>query len=336
MHTLFWVTMITILVWIYVDVKYTNQIEMTATLELITGESQKILTSQPEHSITFTLTGAQAALERFRSSLAQQDSVLTLDVSQNFTPGEDFSVLTRELLEKAAGLQKLGITIKNVQPENIAIRLDSLIRKQNIDVILDARGAVLESPPAPQKADILVSQSNWNDIIAALGGAPPILKTKLIDLKNYRQGLQTITQEIVPMIEGFDVHKVKPEKATYEVNIINPTETKKIRVRVQVLLPPAWEEAKDSTWKEYELVMNSSATSNWGPELEFTGLQKDLVPENVYAFIRLTESDKQPVVSWLSREVVVVFPPDKNLKLLGPAPKVMFKLQKRSSKPVQP
>jgi hypothetical protein len=336
MHTLFWVTMITILVWIYADVKYTDEIELTAKLELTTGESQKILLSQREHSITFTLTGAQAALERFKSSLAQQDSVLTLDISQNFTPGEEVTTSTQELLEKAVKLQKLGITIKNVQPPYIAIHLDSVITQENIVVKLDYHGADLVSPPAPQKANILVSQSNWDKILAALGDAPPVLKTELVDLKEHPKGVQEITEMIFPMIESIGVSKIEPEEATFQVNIISSTQTKTIPVRVQVLVPPAWEEGEDSTWKEYELVRSSSATSNWEPELKISGLQKDLLPENIYAFIRLTEDDKQPTDSWLPRDVIVTFPPGKNIELVGPAPKVNFKLQKRISKPIQP
>lgn len=334
-HTLFWITMITILVWIYADVKYTDQIELKATLKLTTGESQKTLHSPCEHLITFTLTGGQAALERFRSSLAQQESVLTLDISQDFTPGEDSTVETRKLLEKAAGLQKLGITIKNIQPPYIAVRLDSIIQIEGIDVELDSHGAELVSRPAPQKADIFVSQSKWDKILAALGESKPVLKTKQVDLKNHPRGVQEITEKILPMIEGIDVSRVDPEKATFKVNIINPTEAKKIRVRVQVLAPPAWgEEAEDSTWKKYGLVRKPA--SNWEPELQIDGLQKDLVAENIFAFIRLTEDDKKPTGSWLSRDVVVVFPAEKNLKLVGPAPKVMFKLQKHTAKPIQP
>ena len=185
-----------------------------------------------------------------------------------------------------------------------------------------------------QLQDIIVSQNKWDNIIAALDGALPVLKTQQVDLNVYSQGEQEITQEIVPMIEGFHVHKVEPEKATFKIKIISSTEEKIIRVRVQVLVPPAWEEAEDSTWKDYELVRK--ATSDWEPELKITGLQKDLLPENIYAFVRLTEDDKKPTDSWLPRDVVVTFPPGKDIKLVEPAPKVWFKLQKRTSKPIQP
>ncbi|MCK5114136.1 MAG: hypothetical protein KAR11_05165 [Phycisphaerae bacterium] len=329
-HTLFWVTMITILIWIYADVKYTDEVELKATLELNTGDSKKILTSKSDHPVTFTLTGAQAALERFQTSLAQQDFVLKLDVSKNFTPGKDGSAQTRTLLEKATGLQELGISIKNIQPADITIRLDSRIQKDDITVKLDARGAELESEPAPQKASILVSQSKWNEIETALAGAPPVLKTTPVNLKNYSPGPQTITLDIIPMIADIEV-KVIPDKASFEVKIINSTETKKIRVRVLAMVPPAWEEAENSIWNEYVLVRKTP--SNWQVELKITGLQKDLLPENIYAFIRLTEDDKKPTDSWLSRDVIVTFPPDKNLALVGTTPKVMFKLQKRSATP---
>jgi len=285
MHTFFWVTMITILVWIYADVKYTDQIELTAKLELTTGESQKTLDSKPDHSIAFTLTGAKAALERFKTSLIQRDSVLKLDVSPDFTPGEDYTVETRELLEKAAGLQKLGIIIKNIRPANIAVRLDSLITIPDIVVQLDYHGADLVDKPLPQKVSILVLQRNWDKILAALNGAPPVLKTQQVDLKDYPRGVQEIPETIVPMIENIHVSKVEPEKVTFKINISNPNETKKIRVRVQILVPPSWEEAKNSTWKEYELVRKPA--SNWEPDLQITGLQKDLLPENIFAFIRL-------------------------------------------------
>jgi hypothetical protein len=43
------------------------------------------------------------------------------------------------------------------------------------------------------------------------------------------------------------------------------------------------------------------------------------VPENVIAYIQLTDDDKKPI-SWVEREVTVCFPPGLGLKLLSKRP----------------
>ena len=72
-----------------------------------------------------------------------------------------------------------------------------------------------------------------------------------------------------------------------------------------------------------------SSASDWRPKLKIQGKPKDLKPENVWAYIKLTDDDKKATDAWLTRELIVSFSPDANLKLQGPTPKMQFRLEKR-------
>jgi hypothetical protein len=56
----------------------------------------------------------------------------------------------------------------------------------------------------------------------------------------------------------------------------------------------------------------------------------------VQAFVELSEDDKQPVESWLERQVQIRFPPDTQLQLAGEAPMLQFKMVKRNGQPAAP
>jgi len=327
-HNLFWIALATVLIWIYADMQFTDEIKLSARLVLNTGESRSVaLLSADEYNLTFELSGSQSSLERFRRELTDKGSVLTYDVSQSYGPG-DIIVSAADLLSRAAKLKDMGISVKSVDPEAIAIKLDSLVRLADVPVELDATNVNLETPPAAQKVDVLVPDSLWQKVRPEIKNSPK-LKTKPVDLGNLKPGKPVeVTAEILPFIEGIRV-KLPVETVVFTVEVRNPTETMDIPVSVQIIAPAAWAEPGNTTWQQYELVRQAAA--DWRPTLKIVGMKKNLLPENVRAYVVLTENDKKPVESWLEREVIVSFTPGMNLRLQGPAPKVKFRLAKRNN-----
>jgi len=101
-------------------------------------------------------------------------------------------------------------------------------------------------------------------------------------------------------------------------------------VAVQVLAPPTW--STENTWKDYSLV-GKEGPAEWQKTIEVSGPKKDidqLTPARVQAYILLTDDDKKPT-SWWSREVVVRFPEDMQVKLVGAKPVVNFRLAKNAA-----
>ena len=90
---------------------------------------------------------------------------------------------------------------------------------------------------------------------------------------------------------------------------------------------PSWLE--DGTWRQYVLKRQNPA--EWRAKIQVSGTRKDLDQLKggaVQAYNLLTDDDKKPIESWLTRQVVVHLPRELNLSLLGTRPSVSFKLEK--------
>jgi hypothetical protein len=326
-RNLLWIFLITLLIWIYADIEFTDTITMNATLSLNTGGSRKvILVSQHDYPLNFELAGSQTALEMFRQTLIDNDSVINYNIAQDYGPGEVI-VPSADLIRRAANLQELGLTIKRVDPEAVALELQKLVPVQDVPVSLETIGGALEKPVESRRIDLYLPEPTWQDVRARLGDRQPQLKTKVVDLRRFPAGQDvTVEAEIVPVMAGVSLPPIQ-RTVRFTLQVASQTDTREIPVSVQILTPAAWAEEEDSTWQEYVLVRQAPA--DWRPKLQIAGAKKDLQGENVIAYVPLGDDDKKPVESWLERDVTVRFRTGTTLKLIGPSPKVRFRLERR-------
>ncbi|HNX26840.1 MAG TPA: hypothetical protein PKK48_05470 [Phycisphaerae bacterium] len=330
LHDFLWVALVTLLIWIYADMEFTDIAKYKATLTLnTTGTRDVALISPSEYPIEFELSGNQGQLQEFQRALTANGSIINVDVSQGYPLGEAV-VSIPEMLEKTLRLREQGLQLKNVEPKAATLHLDTLKKLTDVTVELDAFGATHEITSTPVKMDVYVPSTRWETLQKALGREKPKLRTKLFDLKDYQPGKHYIEADIIPIIAGVPVIPDKPQTG-FDVSVINPIETKTVTVSVGLLTPAAWDTADDSTWKEYVLVQQTPA--QWRPMIKISGAGKDLATTNIQAFIQLTEDDKKPIESWIERDVIVNFPPELNLQLASPAPKLKFRLEKRKINP---
>ena len=322
---LFWVVLVTLLIWVYADMEHTNTQTVMITLQLDSGDPAKLtILSSPTHSLNATLSGSKSSLDQLRRKLARQGNTLTCDVS-DVTPGKPV-LLTADRLLRDQTLLK-GIRIDRVDPPGVEVQLDPVVHIRNVMVTLASQGAELTNPPAPQPVDILVSQSRWKEIQLALDGTLPTLVTQQIDLSALARGKTVpVSASVIPLLEGVEV-TCTPAKLTFPVQIRSATETLSLPVAVEVATPAAWAMAEDPTWKDYMLVTNPA--SEWRPTLTVIGSKRDLLPENIRANVRLTDDDKKPVEGWIERTVSIDLSPGTSLRLQGAAPTVQFRLEKR-------
>ena len=335
-RNLFWVVLVTLLIFIYADMEFTDEAAMDVTIRLTTGDSQRlVLLSPPDQELKFTISGSQSALGNLRKSLATMGNVILYDVSHDHSSGEQF-LPAKDLLERAAeqaGLQMRGLAVETIAPEAVRVELDTITTVPNVPVTLVYQGAKLATPPATQSVTLRAPTSQWNKIRESLGrGVVPTLKTKPVDLSASPVGETTVAAVVNPQIAGQRI-ETTPEELSFHVEIINPMETREIKLSVGIESPASWSEP-DGVWTNY--LLTRQAASDWLITLTVVGAKKDLRPENIQAYITLTEDDKKPVTSWLDREIHVRFAPNTNLRLSEPAPKLKFRLKKRSSLPVEP
>ena len=329
---LLWVVLVTIFLWVYADLEFTRNAEVSAVLKLSTGRNAYVL-SEKEHKFTFVVRGSQSRIEQFKRDLAQVGNVIEYLPDARFArSGVPRSVPSVELLERAimasGDLRASGVTIHGCNPETVKVWIDKAEEVKGVPVMLNYSGVVLSAPPTPVEVTVKIPKNNRARFDALLKDETNVVKTEAIDLGSYNPGKHVVSAEVNPVIGSMKID-VDPKTVEFEIEVINPVKTKKILVQIGVLTPSKWGTVGDTTWRDYSLIQ--SKDTNWRPTLEVSGSEKDLKPDNVWAYLVLSEADKKPVESWLEREVMISFSPDSGLKLMSPTPKVKFRLQRRGT-----
>jgi hypothetical protein len=319
-HNAVWILLVTMLVWIYADVEFTDEMELQATVQLSTPPGGKlVLLSARQVVVSFKVQGRRSGLERLEHRLRMPDAAIPYQVSEG-----DREISTRDVLNRSSLFQAEGLTALSASPRTLRVRLDTKIRVADIPVKFEYTGAFpSEVTVEPQKMGLLVARTDWEKIKKA--EPEPHLRTVTVELKAV-QSDKPFSAQIIPRIGSVPV---EPDQTTVTVTakIAELTETKELTVEVQVVSPTAWLE--DGTWKEY--VLRRQNVAEWRAKIQVSGTRKDLdqiKPGDVQAFVVLTEDDKQPLETWLDRQVVVHLPRSLNLSRLGAAPSVHFKLEK--------
>lgn len=329
-RNLFYIALVTVLIWVYADMEFTDTAEIRATIQLTAaGNPQLVLLSKPAQDVQFTLRGDRSTLEQFRQDLLQKGSILPpFDVTGRHGAGT-YAIPTREIIEQAGGAAKAGLSVVAASPAAVSVVVDTRLQIRDVPVQVDYANATLAGPPTvvPAKVDLVVPQSRWKSLPPDVA---PEVKTVRLDLKNVSpdKPMTFKNVELVPAIGPIGV-EFQPATVTVTVQVSQATETRTFTVAVRTLDPATW--AEDGTWDEFKLDRKEPA--EWVRPIQVTGSRKDLDQlkgENLQAYIPLTDDDKKPVASWLTREVVVRFPEDLNLKLVGEKPSVQFKMIKRT------
>ncbi|MGB2820671.1 MAG: hypothetical protein WBF17_06790 [Phycisphaerae bacterium] len=315
-----WVLFVTVLVWIYADVEFTDEMEMRATIQLATPPSGKlVLLSARRVVVNFNVQGRRSALERLEQRLSMPETVIRHQVSKG-----DSQIAARDILNRSTIFQAEGLTALSASPSTIQIRLDTKIRVPDIPIKFEYTGAFpSEVAVEPPRMSIQVAKTDWEKIRKA--EPDPVLRTVSVELRGV-QSDKPFAVDIIRRIGDVPIEPDQPQ-ATVTVKIAQLTETEEIVVAVQMVSPTAWLE--DGTWKEYVLKRKSAA--EWRARIQVSGTRKDLdqlKPGQVQAFVVLTDDDKKPIESWDKRDVVVHLPRNLDLSLLGTAPSVSFKLEK--------
>ena len=317
-----WVVLVTAFLWIWADVEFTDQMELSATVQLTTAPSSNlVLLSKSRIRVNFKVQGRQRSLEQLRQRLDAPD----VTIKHVVTGGED-DASVRDILNADEMIAGAGLTVMSASPNHVPVQLDTRIYVPDIPVQFVYTGALNpEVQVEPIKMGAHVAKSDWEKILRR--EPKPVLLTKQMDLKSIADPSKPFQVEVIPQISGLPV---EPDQPTVRVRakIHQLTETQEITVPVQVLQPPSWLE--DDTWKEYTLSRKDRA--EWRVTLTVTGPRADLdrlKPDSVRAYITLTDEDRKPV-SWLTRQVEVQLPRDLNLQLSGVGPTVTFKLEKNA------
>jgi len=334
--TLFWVAVITVLVWVYADMEFAIDVERVITLRLHTGMSKDVvLYPRRDVRLNVKVLGNQRSLDALQEFLARSGAVVSYDPSDRYMPG-DHEIRTADVINRLAGVAQSGVTIQSVTPSHIDVRLVRAVRRE-VPVKAQVTGATADLLVEPERVTVRAAQSAWSEILRKLGadGAPLVLATRPIDLKLHPPGEPFEAR----LAETIADEPVEADPPTVRITVSRRQLTKfaDIPVSVQVMTPWTWGE--DDTWPKYRLVGKES--SEWRREIRVTGPVEHvrlLEDENrraelVTAYLVLREDDKRPIETWIEREVLVVFSQELKVKLDGEPPRVSFRLEERATAP---
>lgn len=317
------------LIWIYAEMEVSEYQDIKVTVRLTTGTAADlILLSKDEHEVSFKVGGPRSRVDQFKQKY--DGTIVPFDVSKSYKPGPDLAVPTADILRQIPDISTLGLTVISPSPPAITIHLEGLVEKQLPVKLVYTGGELVADPKAT--VTVRAAQSVWDSIDQSDPNAT--LRTKPVNLRGYETGKEVdITAEIVRHIRVGDTYlEIEPqhETVTFRVKIKQLTQSKTIRITVRVLNLPAWFEG--DTWAKLEL--DRKDEMEWRPEITVLGTATDLAKlkaEDIHAYVVLTDDDKKPLESYLTRPVTIHLPKDLKVHLAdAEPPTVQFKIQKRS------
>ena len=325
-HTFIWVVIITVLIWVYADIQFTDQKEISARLRLRVDMSEgMVLLSAEEIPVVFRVKGNRHYINRFSDLLAAKGSVLEYDVARakEFTAGVYYD-RTDEILSSLPEFRNSGLEIVSARPGRIKIRLDKLVLIRDVPVRFNYTGAELEGKVVinPDRVSLHVPASERRRI----NPSKIVLSTRLMDLSNTPAGkVNVVDMEVLPPA-GVEHAVIAPPKVSITFKVRQQTGKKHFTVAVSYQAPSSW--LTDGTWEKYRLEVKPTET--WTREIVVAGSRVDLeklTPEKINAYIVLTDEDKKR--DWWPGKIHVEFPKDLNVRLAKPVPDLLYRLIKR-------
>lgn len=326
-RNLFWVAVITVLIWVYADLEMSEPREFTATLRLTLGKTQQtVIVGDTDTAVTFSAKGSRRAMAQFERWLADNDEIIEIDVS-GYPPGF-YAMPVVQLLNQSPDIDQHGLVAQTAAPGTLEFTVDRL-EARLVPVVFDSVGATLTDGTTidPHEVTVTVAASDWKRIDEQPG--LPEIRTVREDLSTVRPGQEETRRFRLVATIGDVLVQLSDKSVAVTFEVVQRTETLTMSVPVEIRSPLGW--ATGDTWTKYVL-QKKDADVPWRPEITVTGPKKDLEqlsPEDIQAFIVLTDDDKEPVESWLQREVQVLFPTELQLRLVGEKPTVQFKLVPR-------
>lgn len=329
LRTAGWVAVITVLIWVYADLQFTDERDIRATLRVHADSASSLVLLDPtgELTVNFRVKGYRYSIDSFQGRLANMDWKLHYDAARHLEPGKHPERIA-DLLADVAEIREARLTVLSATPRNIAIHLDELRRVKDVPVQFQATGGeALDVNVQPKRVDLLVPASQLGRIDPKL-----VLRTRPFDLGGLVVGRQ-VTDEPVAVLPPPDVRGVRLVNAIVRVSFkVGGLSSKEFTVRVDVNTPKTWLE--DGTWDKY--LLQAKPPERWTRRIQVLGSRIDLEQlgrEDIKAYVELVDAAKD-LASWEPGQIRVVLPPGPKLRLSpDPLPPLEYRLTKRTPAP---
>jgi hypothetical protein len=340
LRTLMWVALVTVLIWVYADMEFTQEREFRVTVRITAraADNRVILVDgrlaeyrpqegafRVDQEVAFKLKGSSTALDQYAHRLKDRNNTIEYDLSTR--EPETIILPAEEVINKGAEPAKSGLSLVQTMPGALRIVLDELITVPNVPVKFQFTGGELASEPVltPDVVSVRVARSQWEKDKPAA----PVIRTAPHRLTGETPAELTVRLEsTIGAVQAIP----SPASVKVQLKVQQLVETRAFKTFVNISMPPAWME--DGGIRNYALVReNAFDWSNLevrltGPKSELDALEKLPKPEGLMAWIQLNDTDrvKTRQETWTMREVIIRLPAGMNLKVAGPLPKLQFRL----------
>ena len=325
-HDAFWIVLVSLLIWIFADMKFNDQRNEAVTLRLSTQDSPDTIIIDGDGNqrqfvdvrVLVEVKGSRESLDLFDSKLGQPILVNLV----NAKPGEDWRHNSVDILNKMPQIVESGLMVQRADPDVLNVHVDEQLHEDVPVEFVYTNGELAEEPT--HNVVVLAARSKWEEILSRTEGHPRV-RTVSKDLADVETNTPTTVEfTLVPQIARVPV-QLQADTVKVDIQVTQRTATRALTVAVGLLTPSGW--ATDGTWYRYELV-GQGGPLEWRKEITIVGNRQDLDrldPRDVSVYLPLREDDKAPV-SWMTRPVVVKFPAGSTVKLAGDPPTVSFRL----------
>jgi hypothetical protein len=316
LRTWAWVAVITVLVWMYADIQFTEIRELRGALRITAPSKDLVLLSAKDLAVTFRVKGNRQEIDQFADRLAGAGGVLTFDASA-LEPGQlhaerltDVLTQTKEFREQAGGL-----TILQATPRDVEVLLD-VLRPKPATLELDTGGANVEDVKfEPDNQLIVKAPSTQLDKLPD----PLVLRTApLGDLRDLPPGKTETRQLRIVLPQRLDFLVLPKQTVQVSFKTVQQAEKRKFKLVVNVQPPRPW--LDDGTWAKFTIQTNPP--DDWTREITLVGSRDDLDKlatraGELSAFIVPTEGDKAgsgAAAGWIPGQIHVWIPTDLKLR----------------------
>ncbi|HUU21422.1 MAG TPA: hypothetical protein VM389_02710 [Phycisphaerae bacterium] len=327
--TIVWTVVITMLVWVYADIHFTQKRQIALTLKVENGARDELAILQPRPPklpIRAEIRGRRSALDRL-----ERESTLTFDVAKKLRAPGEYRKETTELLQTLPEIRQAGEVLSS-QPDTLVFQIDTVEKVPDVKVRLELPGVQPESVKLqPERVTLYVPSSRAQEVVSE---SLVISATVTGSLPEGRP----VTRQVTLTEPTAGSHLDPPEvTATFTIPLGQQIREREFLVPIRVQSPKQW--LLDGTWSQYQFEeqpppQSTARVTISGPQIELDRLR----PEDIDVFLALTDAHKKPVGSWLPGPLRVEFRKDRDidvgaLKVIGPLPEIQFRLVKRTTPP---
>ena len=158
LNTFFFVTLITVFVWVVAESQTLQQGDLSARIRLDVGSTNRAVRVAPEQRwdgrVRLEVEGPAAALDRVREALREPITLRTAELLPE--AGATVSLALRDALARHPVFAGSGIQLLRAEPPTIRLQTDEVeTRTLSVDAALEAGEPA--RPPTPEPAEVSVS-----------------------------------------------------------------------------------------------------------------------------------------------------------------------------------